>query len=258
MRANHLLLALALASGSVHAGAVLKVATKDTSGKTFPDEVYYAQNGMMRIDSLDAQGNVVRMDIIRDGVIWEANTRDRTFSRIDQQSVGSAVGAENSKLQAMMANLPADQRAMMQARVAQLGQRRTDTTFTDTGRSDQSAQYSCRVWQEQRHGGASTEYCVVAASSLPDGGELASSMKTAFATANKIIAGVPMMAPRAEHLTRLEKMNGFPVRWRSLSSAGATEDEHVLTSAQSQNLPTDTFAIPQGFSEKPLGPGSGD
>jgi hypothetical protein len=32
----------------------------------------------------------------------------------------------------------------------------------------------------------------------------------------------------------------------------------VLTSAQSQNLPADTFAIPQGFTEKPLGPGNGN
>jgi hypothetical protein len=156
----------------------------------------------------------------------------------------------------MMANLPPEQRAMMQARVAQLRQPRTDTTFTDTGRSEKSGQYSCRVWQEQRHGGSSTEYCVVAASSLPDGADLASSMKAAFDTANKIIAGIPMMAPRAEHLTRLEKMDGFPVRSRSVSSTGSTEDEHVLISAQSQNLPADTFAIPQGFREKPLGPDS--
>ena len=257
MRANHLLLALAVAS-PIHAGTVLQVATKDTSGKTFPNEVYYAQNGMMRIDSVDAQGSVLRMNIIRDGVIWEVNTRERTFSRIDQQSVSSAMGAENTKFQAMIANLPAEKRAMMQARVTQLAQPRSDTTFTDTGRSNQSAQYSCHLWQEQRHGMASTEYCVVDASSLPDGADLASSMKTAFETANKIIAGVPMLAPRAEHLTRLEKMNGFPVHWRSLSSAGSTENEHVLTSAQSQNLPADTFAIPQGFSEKPLGPGSGN
>jgi hypothetical protein len=252
------LLALAILSGSVHAGAVLQVATKDPSGKTVPDEIYYAQSGMMRIDSIDAKGDIVRMNIIRDGVIWEVDTRDRTFSRIDAQSLNATMGAQNSRMQAMMANLPPDKRAMMQAHLAQMGQPHSDSTFTDTGRSDRSAQYSCHVWQEQRHTGASTEYCVVAASSLPDGNELAASMKTALETTDKIIAGVPMMATRAEHLTRLEKMNGFPVHWRYLSSAGATESERVLTSAQSQNLPPDTFAIPQGFTEKPLGDRGGN
>lgn len=252
MRAYHLLLSLAVASGAAHAGAVLQVAAKDASGKTVPDEVYYAQNGMMRIDSMDTKGDIVRMNIIRDGVIWEVDTRDRTFSRIDAQSLGSTMSAQNSQLQAMMANLPPDKRAMMQARLAQMGQPHSDSTFTDTGRSDRSAQYSCHIWQEQRHGGSSTEYCVVAASSLPDGNDLAASMKTAFETTNKILAAVPMMAAGAEHLTRLQKMNGFPVHWRYVSSSGATESEHVLTSAQSQNLPADTFAIPQGFTEKPL------
>jgi hypothetical protein len=255
VRANHLLLALVvLAGGSAHAGAVLQVGVKDATGKTVPDEVYYAQNGMMRIDSVDAQGDIVRMNIIRDGVIWEVHTRERTFSRIDAQSLNASMDA---RMQAMMANLPPDKRAMMQARLAQLAQPHSDSTFTDTGRSDRSAQYSCHVWQEQRHGGSSREYCVVAASSLPDGDDLAASLKTALETADKIIAGVPMLAPRAEHLTRLEKMNGFPVHWRDLSSSGATESEHVLTQAHSQNLPPDTFAVPQGFTEKPLGERSG-
>jgi hypothetical protein len=163
------------------------------------------------------------------------------------------MGAQTSQLQAMMANLPPDRRAMMEARLAQMGKPRTDNTFTDTGRSDQSAQYSCHVWQEQRHGAAIAEYCVVAATSLPDGSDLATSMKKAFETTDKILAGVPMLAANAEHLTRLEKMNGFPVHWRSISPSGNTESEHVLTSAQAQNLPADTFAIPQGFTEIPLG-----
>jgi hypothetical protein len=164
----------------------------------------------------------------------------------------------DSKMQAMMANLPPDKRAMMQARMAQMAQPHNDSTFTDTGRSDRSAQYSCHVWQEQRHSGSSREYCVVAASSLPDGSDLAASMKTALETVDKIIAGVPIMAAHAERLTRLEKMNGFPVHWRDLSSSGSTESEHVLTQAQSQNLPADTFAIPQGFTEKPLSERGGD
>lgn len=76
--------------------------------------------------------------------------------------------------------------------------------------------------------------------------------------ANQVIAGIPMMATRAEHLTRLQKMNGFQVRWRNLSSSGATGSEYLLLSAQAENLPADSLGIPQDFAEKPLGVRSGN
>ena len=52
----------------------------------------------------------------------------------------------------MLANLPPDKRAVMEARMAQMRQKaaHTEFTFSDAGRGDHAGQYSCRVWQEQR------------------------------------------------------------------------------------------------------------
>jgi len=90
----------------------------------------------------------------------------------------------------------------------------------------------------------------VAASSLPAGAELDTAMKKAIATAEQLTAGVPQLAKQAEHFTRLGKLGGFPASWHFVSSA---TEVHTLSSAQSQSLPADKFAIPQGYTEKAPG-----
>ena len=252
MRMLNLLLILSLFTASAEAGVALQVSSHDSSsGKATPHEVYYAQGGMMRIDSLDSQGNVTSVDLVRDGVIWQIDPRQRTYTRIDAATVKTFFGGQQSQLDAMLANLPPERRALMQAQVARMQQPHQDS-FTDTGRNEQSGQYSCRVWQEQHAGHPYAEYCVVPTSSLPGGTELAASVHAALTTTNQVIGGVPQLARSAEHLTRLDKVNGFPVRQRFLSNSGKVESEDVLASAETRDLPADKFAVPQGFTEKPL------
>ena len=248
------LLLLTLVATTARAGVVLQVSSRDLpAGKAAPHEVYYAQDGMMRIDQLDASGSVTQVDLVRDGVIWEIDPQERTYTRIDQATVKSFFGAQSGRFDAMLDRLPPEKRALMQARLAQMQKPSEEGSFTDTGRSDQVGQYSCRVWQEQRATLPHADYCVVSSSSLPGGAELTVSMKKALETTDQLVSGVPMLARMAEHLTRLEKLNGFPVRQRFISPSGQPEREDVLVSAEARALPADKFAIPQGFTEKPLG-----
>jgi hypothetical protein len=238
-----------LFSLGAHAGAVLKMDTKDAAGKTQPFETYYAQDGMLRIDRLDDHGGITGTTLVRDGTVWEIKPAERTFTRVDPAALGQFEGDANSRMQAMIASMPPEKRAMMEARMAQMKQKSASTqfTFTDTGKSDKVGSYSCRLWEEQRNGKPFGQYCVVPTSSLPAGGELETALKKATATAGQILASVPMLAAQAEHITRFGQMNGFP------ASARTSGDEHVLTSAQAQSLPADKFAIPQGFTERKLG-----
>jgi hypothetical protein len=241
-------LALLLSVGA-HAGSVLKMDTKDSAGKTQPFETYYAQDGMLRIDRLDAHGGITGTTLVRDGVVWEIKPAERTFIRVDPASLGQFAGDSSNKMEAMIASLPPEKRAMMEAHMAQMKQKSATTqfTFTDTGRSDKVGSYSCKVWEEQKSGKPFGQYCVVPTSSLPAGAELDAALKKATATAGQLLASVPMLAAQAEHITRFGQMNGFP------ASARTSGDEHVLTSAQAQSLPADKFAIPQGFTERKLG-----
>jgi hypothetical protein len=253
MRIVKLLLVLSLFTASTEAGVVLQVSSRDSpSGKATPHEVYYAQGEMMRIDSLGSHGNVTSVDLVRDGVIWQFDPPQRTYTRIDAATVKTFFGGQQSQMDAMLANLPADKRALMQAQMARMQQPHQDT-FSDAGRSEQSGQYSCRIWQEQHSGHPYAEYCVVPTGSLPGGSELAASVHAALTTTNQVIGGVPQLARSAEHLTRLDKLNGFPVLQRFVSNSGKVEREEVLDSVETRALPADKFAIPQGFTEKPLG-----
>lgn len=253
MRMDKLPLVLCLLTATAQAGVVLHVGSRDLpSGKAAPHELYYAQNGMMRVDTLGERNKVTQVYIVRDGVIWDIDPQQRTYSRIDQAALKAFIGDRQSQMDAMIANLPPAQRAMMQERVAKMHDPH-QAKFTDTGRSEQSGPYSCRVWQEQHDARPYAEYCVVPATSLPGGSELATSMHTAIETANRLVSGIPQLAMGAEHLTRLDKLHGFPVTQRFLSSSGQAEREDVLTSVETIDLPADKFAIPQGFTEKTMG-----
>ena len=249
MRVLQLALPLIVLAGTAQAGVVLKMDSKDSSGKTTPFEAYYAQDGMLRVDSLGASGSVQRSEIVRDGVIWRISQEKRTYTRIDQESIKAMFGGREQQMEAMLARLPPDKRAAMESRMEKMKQGGTDFAFTDTGKSDTVGKYSCHLWTETRNGKPFMEFCVVPASSLPDGADLAASMKKSLDTVHQVLAGVPQLANAAEHFTRMEKMGGFPVRSRVVSGSGETESEHVLSSAQAQSLPADKFAIPQGYTE---------
>src|SRR5262249_17957755 len=165
MRVLIVLLFTSLVSLGAHAGSVLKLDAKDSAGKAVPNQVYYAQDGMLRIDRVDAGGTVVSYTLIRDGAIWEVNPRERTFTRVDSASLKQMMGGEEAQMQAMIARLPPEKQAAMQARMAQMKQNAaaTEYTFSDTGRSDHSGQYACKVWEEQRNSKPFAEYCVVPA-----------------------------------------------------------------------------------------------
>jgi hypothetical protein len=249
MHTLRLVLPLMALVGTAQAGVTLKMESKDSSGKSTPFETYYAQDGMLRVDSLDASGTVQRSEIVRDGVVWRVNPGKRTYTRIDEESIKAMFGEREQHMETMLARLPPDKRAAMEARMEKMKQGNTDFAFTDTGKSDTVGKYSCRVWQETRTGKLFMEFCVVPAASLPDGADLEASMKKSLQTVHQVLSGVPQLANAAEHFTRMEKMGGFPVRSRVLSPSGTTESEHVLSSAQAQALPADKFAIPQGYTE---------
>ena len=255
MRVINVMLLASLVSVSAEAGSVLKVDAKDAAGKMEPREMWYAQDGMLRIDDVDARGNVTESTVVRDDMIWKIDPAGRTYTRVDPASLKQMMGGKSAQMEAMIANLPPERRAMIEARMAKMQQKAASTeyTFSDTGKSDHSGQYSCHLWQEQRNGKPYASYCVVPTASLPAGAELDAALKKAVATTGQIVSSVPQLAKAGEHITRLGSLHGFPV-----SSRVGESEERVLTSAQSQTLAADKFAIPKGFTEKPLGEHEGD
>ena len=245
MRLIFSLLALSLIAATAQAGVVVRISAKNlASGPSSDHQVYYAQDGMLRVDTLDDRGHVAKMSIVRDGVIWEVNVQKRTFSKMDKAAMQAKMNRVNDQLQAMLAKLPPDKRAMMEQHLSQSQQSGANFTWNDTGKSEQSGQYNCRIWGDK----VTTQYCVVTPGSLPGGEELAASMRKAYATAQDLFSGIPRMAALADHFAQISKMNGFPVLTRHIEGGNAYREEFV-NGVERQALPADQFAIPKGFTE---------
>jgi len=253
MRTFIALLASSLAAAAANAGVVIHMAAKSLpEGKQSHQTVYYAQGGYLRIDSLDDRGHVTSIDLMRDGVIWQMDVAKRTYEKFDKAHVQGQMQVMDERLNAMLAKLPPQQRAIMEERMKKLKEPHIDVAWNDTGRSEKSGSYACRVWEEKRTGKVRGEYCVAAMGSLPGGDELAVSLKNAYATAKEALSGVPQAARILESYSKFNAMNGFPVVHREMMG-GKPYEETVMTSIERQSLPADKFAIPKGFTEKQTG-----
>lgn len=257
MRHQMGLLCLSLLSMTAQAGVVVHMAQKGSADKAKDRSVIYAQDGFLRVDDLDQQGHVDRMTLFRDGVVWQVEIPQRTFQKFDKNAFAATMGGRQAQMQAMLANLPPEKRAVMEARMQAMQNKPLDYSLADAGRSESVNSYSCEIWQMTRNGKISAEYCVASRGSLPGGDELVNSSHKAAAIASDVVSAVPQMARAVPPLFILYgKMEGFPVLVRQISGY-STPDETVLSRIERQTLAADKFQIPQGFTETQLDAGHG-
>jgi hypothetical protein len=216
-------------------------------GQAHPETIVYAQEGQFRMDTLDGKGNVQEFVLVRDGTIWQVNVIKRTFYKFDK----AALAAKQDEAQAMLQNMPADRRAMMEERLKGMLQRvqHTDVAMTDTGHADRAGSWSCEVWQISRDGKTESESCIASRGSLSGGDELVDATHKASAVATDVLSSLPAAHIVAQDFAIYGKMDGFPVRTRHIG--GSSED--IVTAIERESLPADKFAIPKGFTQTTLG-----
>ena len=235
---------------AAHAGVVVHMAQKSSSGDQAKDRsVVYAQDGFLRIDDLDGEGHVQRLTLFRDGVIWRAEVAQRTFQKFDKNAMAAQQNGMQERMQAMMQNLPPEQRAMYEERMKAMQQQALDYTLTDTGRSEHAGSNparsgNCRVTASSRPSTASRRKAA-----FPGGDELINASHKAAAVAADVMSASPMIAKAMPPLyTLYGKMDGFPVLVRAMSG-GKPSDETIVTAIERKSLSADKFAVPQGFTE---------
>ena len=235
---------------AAQAGVVVHMGAKGSSDNTpKPDEVVYAQDGMLRIDKLDNEGHVRDITLIRDGAIWNVEVAKRTFMKFDKNAMAAQQGAMSERMQAALQNMPPDRRAMVEQRMKAMQEETHAYTLTDAGRSEHVGAYSCQIWQASRDGKPIAEYCVAPKGSLAGGDELIAAAHKASMVAVDVSSASPQMARMMSPVYALYgKMDGFPVLTRHIYG-GAAHDETFVTGIEKKSLPADQFAIPKGFTE---------
>jgi Domain of unknown function (DUF4412) len=239
------------------AGVVVHMSRKGSDNAPKPDEVVYAQDGMLRMDKLDSDGKVRDFTLIRDGTIWQVNVAKHTFSKIDKNAVAAKQSEMTDRMQTMLQSLPPERRAMMEERMKAIQQPHA-YTLTDAGRSEHVGSYSCQIWQATRDGKPIAEYCVAPKSSLTGGDELVAAAHSASSVAIDVASASPQMARvMAPIYTLYGKMDGFPVLTRH-NPGGTEHDETFVTGIEKKSLPADQFAIPKSFTEATPGQSEAD
>ena len=239
------------------AGVVVHMSSKGSADSTPRNQqVLYAQDGLLRVDKLDDQGRVQDFTLIRDGAIWDVDTRKHTFRKFDKNAVATQQSQLSDRMKAMLQNMPPERRAMVEERMKAMQQETHDFDLKDSGRSEHVGTYTCEIWQAVRDGKPMTEYCVVPKGSLTGGDELVTATRKASSIAADVVSAAPQMTRAISPVYKMYgKLDGFPVMTRHLSG-GEASDETVVTAIEKKSLAPDQFAIPKGFTE--VAPGKFD
>ena len=168
---------------------------------------------------------------------------------MDMAKVADTTGAAMAQANAALANLPPEQRAMIQQRMGAMANMsaKVDVKVTPTGASDRVAGYACQVYRTDVNGRHSADSCLADVGDAGISGADRTTLRNAFqqlkAMSDKMSAGMfksPINAMPADK---------FPVKITMFDESGKTQVVQLKSIAMSGADAAD-FAIPSGYSEK--------
>jgi hypothetical protein len=251
---------MAAEAGAAQAGVVIHTSGKDLkTGRETDHQTSYVQNGLVRMEKLDEHGQPRQITLFRDNALWELQPAQHTYTKMDHAAMQQAahqMDQEMAKMRAQMANMPPEQRAMMEKMMPGANGKTPgaapppEGTWTDTGKSETVGQYNCHVWESRFNGKLETQYCVVPAGALPGGDELLSAMRELGKIARELMSAIPAAAGSSRQLMAFERLQGYPVLVRHFSGETPTRED-IVQSIERQSLAANQFEIPQGYTERP-------
>ena len=214
--------------------------------------------GVSRIELSGSQmrtdaGNVSMLFDTRSGKMTVLMHDKRQF--MDMQKVVETAGAAMAQANAMLANLPPDQRAMIEqrmgGRVPGMGGAKVDVSLTPSGASDRVGSYSCQVYRTQVNGEHVDDICLASVSETGISSADQATLRKAFdqmrAMTEKMSAGMFRSPLNAMPLDK------FPVRMTHYDNSGKVQQVVEIKNVQSGGVSPADFAIPAGYTEQDMG-----
>jgi hypothetical protein len=258
-------------AGQLFAGGVLEMSTKNSSGATVVASRMYAQAGKLRMDQMDESGAVQTSAIFQNNEMVMVNYADKKFHRIDEKTLAQ-LGAQMQKasaamkqLEQQMANMPPEQRAMMEkmmkgrmAGMAGMGAKPPVIRFEADGMGTWQS-YTCKNYTVYAGDQKTQEMCTVPASKVEGAEEFvaaARNMKEFFDKFKEALQ-MPGLANLAQNPAEvIGQVEGFPVHTKEFEN-GVLRQEKFLSSSKTESLSDSLFSPPQGFREEKFMRGQG-
>jgi len=247
---------LALAGTAASAGVVIEMQVQgtSTSGEVGRDRIY-TQGEMLRIDShaTELTGNISM--IFRDEEMRVLDHDKKTCQTIDKEGLDE-IGGAMKQMQAELAKLPPEQRAMMErmmkGKMPGMGTEQAARRI-DVGATEKVGDYSCKL--KTMYAGEQKVWEVCAAETPPDALTEAMGAFRALSRFTESLKDIVQQGPLAgmidNPLHDLNEVGGFPVRTRAFGN-GQLIRETTLESVERQDLGDDVFSIPEGYKVQSL------
>jgi hypothetical protein len=233
------------------------IVQKLTSGSNTQTANALIEKTRMRADVVDARGS--KQSVMFDGtkqVMTLVDTNRRTYSELtkaDLEGLRAQMDSAMSAMQAQLANLPAEQRAQVEAMMRGRGMGAPVKTEYRRAGTDTVGRWTCDKYEGFRDGTKSVEVCTVAPSAL---GFTMADFAVTRELAKFFASLMPQMADQIAAVGTIEEQGyaGFPVKHVTLGSSPSTME---VTEASRKTFTDADFAVPEGFRKEDMMRGRG-
>ena len=220
-----------------------------------------SDNNMPGVSRIELSGGEMRTDAGNVSMLFDTHSGKMTVlmhdkkQYMDMQKVVETAGAAMAQANAALANLPPEQRAMIEerlgGRVPGMGSAKVDVSLMPTGASDRVGGYSCQVYRTQVNGAHVDDICLANVADAGISGGDQATLRKAFeqmrAMTEKMSAGMFRSPLNAMPLDK------FPVRMTHYDDSGKIQQIVEIRSIQSGSVNGGDFAIPAGYTEQDMG-----
>ena len=251
-----------MATARLYAGVAMDLVTKDASGATTEEMKVYAQSGMIRMDDVaKSSGEDMSMIFLGQKFIVLSHS-DKTYIVMDEAMVsemGSQMSAAMQQMEAQLAGMPPEQRAMveqmmqgqMQGMMGGDAAAPPPPTVKRIGSGEWQGQ-SCIQYAVYEGGEKKQEICAASLGDIDGAEEALLAFKNMAEFMNKLADAMPepMASGMGENpMGLIDQINGFPVRTVDFAD-GRTSYETTLESVVEQALDASIFAPPAAYTQQ--------
>lgn len=253
------LLATAFISSAATAGVYIESSEVELGVKPAPApsvaKIWF-DGGRMR--STDSGGDGA---IFKDQKLYGLDATRKSYTvvnKAEMDRMGGQLGEMRKKMEAQMANMTPEQRAMMEQMMGKMGgagpgKAPAKRDVTSTGRTETVGGYKCTLWEVKVDGVKESELCAAAPGSLPGGSEMMNTMREMGEMLKGLTQGLGSMARKtaADAWADLAKIGGIPILTRDFEDGKATSETR-LSVIRSESVAASMFDVPAGYKERKL------
>ena len=250
------------------AGSLIRMESQDfraSPGKQKSTVEIATDGPLMRMDAVgqsasDAGSMVYRRDINEMTAIDHSRQEFYVLDEAALQGLAGQVNDAMAEMQAALAELPPEQRAMAEQMMKQrmgavMDQPASARELSRTGETDTVNGYDCELYDVMESGRKTRDMCVTSWANIEGGSAYKDNMvgMAAFFEHMRDMfsqTGADLMGSRSDVFSHMREINGFPVRARNYDGAGTLIEETTLVSTESQSFEEAFFQAPDGYTQQ--------